>query len=88
MAADRRSGDPDAAAAAYWRSVATQTEALARTAAAGQAVAMAEDRGAREVQATRMAAEAAGELEPDAERAATPHQTTGNRPQRRPRLRL
>ena len=88
MAADRRSGDLDFAAAAYWRSVAMQTEALARTAAVEQAVAMAEDRAARQVQATRMAAETAGEQKPDAERAATPHQTTVNRPQRRPRVRL
>ena len=88
MAADRRSGDPDVAAAAYWRSVATQTEAVVRTAAAGEAVAMAEDRGAREVQATQTAAETTREHEPDAGRAATPQQTTVNRPQRRPRVRL
>jgi len=74
MPADRRSDNPDAAAAAYWRSVAALSEASEREAAA-----------TREAERDQQAIDAATRQEGDAERAPATRSATAAR-RTRPRL--
>jgi len=68
MPADRRSDNPDAAAAAYWRSVATMSEATER--AQNVETAAQDDRGEREVERARTVVADAAEQERVAQRIA------------------
>ena len=88
MPADKRSHDPDAATAAYWRSVAETPQAPERGEAVEPAAQVMQDRGAREAEAARMVAEMAAGGERGSEWAAVSGRSTGSRPARRVRRRL